>query len=44
METPPRELIALSAVVEPRLMQARRDVMTREVKTERSGMFQSGET
>jgi hypothetical protein len=37
-------LIALRAVVLPRLMQARSEVMTREVKTARIGMFQPGAT
>ena len=43
-DTPPSELMALSAVVLPRLMQARSEVMTREVKTARIGMFQPGAT
>ena len=44
MATPPSELIAFKAVVEPRLMQARRDVITRDVSTARIGMFQPGAT
>jgi len=39
-ETPPRELTAFRAVVDPRLMQARMEVTAKETATERSGMFQ----
>lgn len=40
IETPPRELIALRAVEEPRLMQESRDVTTKETTTDRTGIFQ----
>lgn len=43
-ETPPSELIALRAVVEPRFMQASSDVMMKEMRTDRNGMFQPGVT
>ena len=38
-ETLPRELIAFSAVVEPRLMQESNEVITNETPTDRSGRF-----
>jgi hypothetical protein len=44
IETPPRELIAFSAVEEPRLMQASKELTTRETHTARSGIFQPGVT
>lgn len=44
METPPRELIALRAVEEPRLMHARRVQMTSDTHTARRGIFQPGVT
>lgn len=37
METPPRELMALSAVLEPMLMQDNKAVMQRETRTEWRG-------
>lgn len=36
--------MAFKAVEEPRLMQARREVMMKEMRTERRGMFQPGAT
>lgn len=44
METLPQELIAFSAVEEPRLMQAMSELTTRETATAWSGMFQPGVT
>lgn len=44
METLPQELIALRAVVEPRLMHARRELTSRDTPTALSGMFQPGVT
>ena len=44
IETPPRELIAFRAVEEPRLMQASKELTTRETQTARSGIFQPGVT
>lgn len=44
METLPQELMALRAVVEPKFIQASRDVMASEVKTAGKGIFQPGET
>jgi hypothetical protein len=44
IETPPRELIAFRAVEEPRLMQASKELTTRETQTARSGIFQPGDT
>lgn len=44
IETPPRELIALRAVEEPRLMQASKELTTRETQTARSGIFHPGVT
>lgn len=38
-DTPPKELIALRAVVEPRLMQANNEVTIRDTRTERTGKF-----
>lgn len=43
-ETPPRELIAFKAVDEPILIQASRELTTRETQTARSGIFQPGDT
>jgi len=44
IDTPPSELIAFRAVDEPRLMQASRELTTRETHTARSGIFQPGVT
>jgi hypothetical protein len=44
IETPPRELIAFRAVEEPRLMQASKELTTRETQTARSGIFHPGDT
>jgi hypothetical protein len=44
IETPPRELIAFRAVEEQRLMQASKELTTRETQTARSGIFQPGDT
>ena len=44
IETPPNELMAFSAVDDPRLIQASSEVMTKEMSTARMGMFQPGET
>lgn len=44
MDTPPRELMAKRAVVEPMLMQASKAVTQKETITARRGMFQSGVT
>lgn len=43
-DTPPRELIALRAVVEPMLMQASREVTTKDTRTDRTGRFHPGGT
>jgi hypothetical protein len=40
----PRELMALSAVLEPRLIQAIKDVTTKETLTACIGIFQPGVT
>ncbi len=44
METPPKELIALRAVLEPMLMQESKAVMQKETSTARRGMFHPGVT
>lgn len=44
IETPPRELMALRAVEEPRLIHASKVLTTRETQTARSGIFQPGVT
>lgn len=44
IETLPHELMAFSAVEEPRLIQAIREVTTRETPTDWSGIFQPGVT
>ena len=42
--TLPRELMALRATVEPRLMHARREVTSQDTRTARNGMFHPGAT
>jgi len=44
METRPSELMAFNAVEEPGVMQARSDVMSKQVKTARSGELEPGTT
>jgi hypothetical protein len=39
METPPSELMALSATDDPRLMSERRELTNSETKTARRGML-----
>lgn len=43
-ETPPSELMAFNAVVDPRLMQASKDVTASDTNTDRTGRFQPGGT
>lgn len=44
IETPPKELMANSAVVDPMLMQASKEVTQKETITARRGIFQPGVT